>query len=165
MLGKYEYVFSKVLGRGLINEHTIHMIDAMEYVMGPVEMVYARTDASEEHTEYNASILMTHNDGAFTSVCGSGVSRLPGYCHITGEGGEILIEGNRTLKLRNEKGEREVLSGELGYRAELEDFRDAILREGEPHTGIDAAMSCSRLIEAIYRSAESRMPVSPVDLR
>ena len=68
MLGRYHYVFSRELGRGLINEHTIHMIDAMEYVLGPVSSVYAVTDACPEHTEYNASILMSHEGGAFPSI-------------------------------------------------------------------------------------------------
>jgi predicted dehydrogenase len=164
MLGRYHYVFSRELGRGLINEHTIHMIDIMEYILGPVSQVYAETDASTEHTEYNASILMTHDTGAFTSISGSGVSWQPGFARITGIDGEIFIEGNRRLVLRHEEGETEILSADLGYRRELEDFRDAITKGKTPHTGIEAALASARLIEAIYLSAERGEIIRPGDL-
>jgi len=154
MLGRYEYVFSRTLGRGLINEHTIHMIDVMEYILGPVISVYAQSDASDEHTEYNAAVLMKHESGAFTTVSGSGISRLPVYARITGLKAELLIEGNQRLLFKDSSGERQVLAADLGYRRELEDFRDAIIKGVPPHTGIDAAFCCARLIEAIYRSAE-----------
>jgi len=161
MLGRYEYVFSRILGRGLINEHTIHMIDVMEYILGPVLSVYAQTDASDEHTEYNAALLMRHGGGAFTTVSGSGVSRLPVCARITGLKAELLIEGNQRLVYKDASGERQLLAADLGYRRELEDFRDAIVKGVPPHTGIDAAFSCARLIEAIYRSAESGRVVKP----
>jgi predicted dehydrogenase len=164
MLGRYHYVFSRELGRGLINEHTIHMIDIMEYILGPVSHVYAETDACTEHTEYNASILMTHETGAFTSISGSGVSWQPGFARITGIDGEIFVEGNRRLVLRDEEGETEILSADLGYRRELEDFRDVITTGKTPHTGIEAAISSARLIEAIYISAEKGEIIRPGDL-
>ncbi len=164
MLGRYEYVFSRRLGRGLINEHTIHMIDAMEYVLGPVASVFAQTDATAEHTEYNAAILMKHETGPFTAISGSGISRLPVYARITGLKAELLIESNQRLVLKDSSGEREILAAELGYRRELEDFRDAVLGRLSPHTGIDVAFSCARLIEAIYRSAKSGRVVGPRSL-
>jgi predicted dehydrogenase len=164
MLGRYEYVFSLELGRGLINEHTIHMIDVMDYLLGPVDSVYAATDASDDHTEYNVAAVMGYQGGAFTTISGSGVSRIPGHARITGMEGELLIEGNSRLLLKDENGEREVLSAGLGYREELEDFADAIRRGSRPHTGIDEALACSRLIEAVYRSAQSGAPVNPQGL-
>jgi predicted dehydrogenase len=164
MLGRYHYVFSKELGRGLINEHTIHMIDIMEYILGPVSRVYAETDACPEHTEYNASILMTHEGGAFTSISGSGVSRQPGFARITGIDGEIFIEGNRRLVLKDEVEETEILLADLGYKRELEDFRDVVTTGKTPHTGIEAAVSSARLIEAIYLSAERGEIIHPGDL-
>jgi len=164
MLGRYHYVFSKELGRGLINEHTIHMIDVMEYILGPVCQVFAVTDACPEHTEYNASILMTHEGGASTAISASGVSRQPGFARITGMEGEIFIEKNRRLVVSDENGETEIVSAELGYRRELEDFRDTITDDQVPHTGIEEAFNSARLIEAIYRSAESDEIVKPDDL-
>jgi predicted dehydrogenase len=164
MLGRIDYVFSRELGRGLINEHTIHMIDVMEYILGPVIEVYARTDADQEHTEYNAAITMSHEPGSFSSVIGSGMARLGTHARIIGMEGELLVEGNRTLSLIDGSGEREILSGELGYREELEDFRDAILTGSEPHTGIKEAIASALLIEAIYRSAESGRAISPGEL-
>ncbi len=164
MLGRYEYVFSRELGRGLVNEHTIHMIDVMQYLLGPVESVYAAMDSTPSHTEYNASVLMVHEGGAFTSICGSGVSRLPSYARITGLEAEIMLEGNQILILKDASGEHEILRAQLGYRAELEDFRDSILGRRRPLTGIDTAISCARLIEAIYRSAESGSVVRPGSL-
>lgn len=164
MLGRYEYVFSRTLGRGLINEHTIHMIDVMEYILGPVLSVFAQTDATDEHTEYNAAILMKHETGAFTTVSGSGVSRLPVYSRITGLKAELLLEGNQRLLFKDSSGERQILAADLGYRQEMEDFRNAIVKGVPPHTGIDAAFSCARLIEAIYRSAQSGRVVNPRSL-
>jgi predicted dehydrogenase len=164
MLGRIDYVFSRELGRGLINEHTIHMIDAMEYVLGPVTEVYARTDADEEHTEYNAAITMSHEPGGFSSVIGSGMARLGTYARIIGMEGELMIEGNRTLSLIDESGQREILSGELGYREELGDFRDAIHTGRKPHTGMEEAIASALLIEAIYRSAESGRTMAPREL-
>ena len=105
MLGRYDYVFSLELGRGLMNEHTIHMIDIMEYMLGSVASVFTLTDADEEHTEYNAAILMTHESDAFTTISGSGVSRLPGHARITGLEGELLIESNHKLLFKDESGE------------------------------------------------------------
>ncbi len=154
MLGRYDYVFSRTLGRGLINEHTIHMIDVMEFLLGSVDSVFAATDSCEEHTEYNAAILMRHETDAFTAISASGVSRLPGYARITGMKGELMAESNSRLIFKDEDGERELISAPLGYDHEIEDFRDAILNGKETLTGIEKALSSSRLIEAIYRSAE-----------
>jgi predicted dehydrogenase len=107
---------------------------------------------------------MTHEDGAFTSISGSGVSWQPGFARITGIDGEIFIEGNRRLILRDEEGETEILSADLGYKRELEDFRDVVSKGKIPHTGIEAAISSARLIEAIYLSAERGEIIHPGDL-
>jgi len=164
LLGRATYVFSKELGRGLINEHTIHMIDVMDFLLGPVETVYAAYDADESHTEYNASILMKNSAGSFTSICASGITHLPSYAWITGMEKEMVIDANSRLSIRDEDGEKELLSSGLGYREELEEFRDAILGRGDVTTGIEVAESSSRLIEAIYRSAESGRTQSPDSL-
>jgi len=164
LLGRATYVFSKELGRGLINEHTIHMIDVMDFLLGPVESVYAAYDADKSHTEYNASVLMKNSAGSFTSICASGITHLPSYAWITGMEGEIVIEGNTRLSIRDEDGEKELQRSGLGYREELEEFRDAILGRGDVTTGIEVAESCSRLIEAVYRSAESGKTQSPDSL-
>jgi len=164
MLGVYGYVFSEELGRGLLNEHTIHMIDAMEYLLGPADSVLAATDATEEHTEYNAAILMKHASGAFTTISASGVSRLGAHARVTGLKGELLVEGNQKLVLKDGDGDHELLSAGLGYRQEIENFRDAIRESGEPLAGIDEAFESARLIEALYRSAHEGSIVRLADL-
>ncbi len=164
LLGRYEYVFSKNLGRGLINEHTIHMIDAMEYILGPVESVLATTDASKMHTEYNAAMILKHRSGSFTSITASGVSTLSSHAWITGQDLEILIENNTDLLTREDGEEKKILSTNLGYDREIEDFRRSIVSGKKPLTGIDEAFASSRLIEAIYRSSENGEQVEPLEL-
>lgn len=98
---------------------------------------------------------------------------------ITGEVGNMQVN-DRTLRFEDGEGERHTISeeslpgaafnltpfyGGAGYYNEVADFVRAIREGRKPEIGFEEAYEVQRLLEAIYRSAESRKSVALEDVR
>jgi predicted dehydrogenase len=158
------------------------MIDILQWLMGPVETVSARTATmghGDLEVEDLACAMLTFKNGALGVIEGS-TAIYPGHparveVHGT-EGSAVIEEGElRFWKFKDERPEDAEIIADLdkesdlgsgagdpisslkheGHRRQIEDFVQA-LKEGRPPS-IDGreGRRAVELIEAIYRSAES----------
>jgi predicted dehydrogenase len=166
MLG-HHYVFAPEIGGGLLNEHTIHMIDIIDYLLGPVEAISATLgQVPGNETEDNAAILLHLKGGAGATLIASGISRWPGVLEITGTEREIAVVGNARLEEMTAQGRQPIPldAGPDAYAAEVEEWRSAIEEGRTPRTGMREALRTMQLIAAIRQAAAGRqiVPVAQV---
>jgi predicted dehydrogenase len=157
------YVFSPTLGGGLLNEHSIHMIDALEYLLGPVRSVSAELNRCEgRQTEDNASVLLRFDDGPGASLALSGTTRFPSTAEITGSSGEIAITGNTRLETVTATGRQKLDLPEAldPYYLEVEEWRQAIVEGRAPRTGIREALRITRILTAIRQAGANHQTVT-----
>jgi len=166
-------------GGALMNQ-SIHHIDALQWLMGDVESVYAYTAtlAHKIEAEDIGVVAIRFKSGALGSVEGSTVTfpeNLEGSVAIFGERGSIKVGGtalNRKVfwKIEGElEHERELLTREqvdppsvYGYshKAVVADMLTAVREGREPRTnGVEARRSVA-LVLAIYESARTGQPVN-----
>ncbi len=173
-------------GGGCLMNQGIHMIDLLQWFMGPVSQVTARTSlVGHEGLEVEdlACALLSFESGAMGVIEGS-TAIWPGHparveVHGT-EGSAIIEEGEiRTWKFREEREEDAAILAELdrepdlgsgagdpmsglkheGHRRQIEDFAGAIIEDRPPIVDGREGRKAVALIEAIYRSAETGRPV------
>ena len=161
----------------------VHYVDLLQWVMGPVERVFARTRTSaHEHIEVEdiAIAVLSFASGAVGILeCSTAV--YPGLrerLEVTGTGGTAIIEAGelKLRELKEEKGETSPYGGRasalnqdpahaaasnpgdisyFGHREQLRDLLEAIDSGRKP--GIDGAEARKPLeiILAAYESARS----------
>jgi predicted dehydrogenase len=153
----YHYVYQAQVGGGLLNEHTIHMIDALEYLLGPAQAVSACLNRVEgRETEDNAAILMHFPDGLGATLAASGITRFRGGIEITGTEREIAVIANSRLEAVTADGQREELplpAGADPYYQEVEEWRQAIAEGRTPRTGLREALRITALLDAARRAS------------
>lgn len=171
-------------GGGCLTTQSIHVIDLLQWLAGPVESVYAKTRTafhSIETEDYAVSIV-TFRNGALgviessTAVKPSMKSRV----EIHGTQGSAIINGEWDQTFFWDVGGDETIDVPEGFRfTDIDDPRgmpeerhgllfsdiNAAIREGRPPqmTGREALKSVA-IAEAIYASAESGREVSVSDL-
>jgi predicted dehydrogenase len=163
----HHYVFAPEIGGGLLNEHTIHMIDIMDHLLGPIQSISASLGRMPENqTEDNAAILMHLEGGVGATLAASGITRWPGVLEITGTEREIAVVGNARLEEMTPQGRQPlpVDPGPDGYAAEVEEWRLAIEQGRTPRTGMREALRTAQLIAAIRQAAASQQTVSVAEL-
>jgi len=160
-------------GGGTLINQTIHSIDLLQWLMGPVADVTGRT-ATVGHqieTEDVGLALLGFRNGAHGVIEGS-TATYPGFperIEIHGKNGSVVLnEGKNQLEwhLRGEEPSIEGAAAEDGYARDLSavsaeehaaQFRDfyAAIREGR-RPAIDGAegRKALEIIEAVYRSSE-----------
>jgi predicted dehydrogenase len=153
MIREHAYVYSPAIGGGLLNEHTIHMIDIVDYLLGPIRAVsacLARTEGRK--TEDNAALLLHLGDGRGATIAASGNTRWPTTLEITGTRREIAVVGNAVLEEITAEGRREIPLEPApdGYAAEVEEWRQAIEAGRTPRTGLREALRTVALIATIH---------------
>ncbi len=170
-------------GGGALMNQSIHNIDLLQWLVGPVETVFACTAtlSHEMETEDTASVVLTFQNGALGVIQGA-TSCWPGdeaKTELHGSQGTIVLEDGRIVvwKLADaEAGEEERMlnleetqgSGAsdptaIGFemhRRQIVDLVEAI-NEGRPPMieGAEARRSVE-IIRAIYHSAETNQVVS-----
>lgn len=165
-------------GGALMNQ-SIHHIDALQWLMGDVESVFAYT-ATLAHTmeaEDTGVAVLRFKNGAIGSIEGSTITypeNLEGSVAIFGEHGSLKVGGtalNRKVfwKIGDAlEHEREMLKREevdppsvygQSHKAVMADMVDAIATDREPRTHGREARKSLALVLAIYESSRSGRPV------
>ncbi len=169
-------------GGALMNQ-SIHHIDALQWLMGEVESVFAYTAtlAHKMQAEDIGVATLRFVSGALGVVEGSTVTypeNLEGSVALFGERGSVKVGGtalNRKVfwKIEGElEHERELLTRDqvdppsvYGYshKAVIADMLQAILENREPKTNGYAARKSVALVLAMYESARTGKPVNMRD--
>ena len=169
-------------GGGALMNQSIHTIDLLQWLAGPVESLFGRTAtlAHAMQTEDTASAVLTFTSGALGVIQGA-TSCWPGdraRVELHGDRGRIVLEEGRITawKLADAApGEEERMLGleqqggsgaadpmAIGFEMHRRQIVDLIgaIREGRPPAiqGAEARRSIE-IIRAIYRSAQSQQPV------
>ncbi len=177
----------KLDGGGALMNQGVHYVDLLQWVMGPVERVFARTRTSAHQNievEDIALAVLSFASGAVGVIeCSTAV--YPGLSErleITGTGGTAIVEAGelKIRELKAEKGETspygakaqtwsEGKSGAaanpadisyVGHREQLGDFLRAIESGGQPAIDGPEARKPLEIILAIYESARTGSDVS-----
>jgi predicted dehydrogenase len=163
VLSGYTYVYDPDVGGGLLNEHTIHMLDALEYLLGPAQAVSACLGRVEgRRTEDNAAILLHFPDGLGATLAASGMTRFRSGVEITATERELFVSNSRVEEVASE-GKREEVplpAAPDPYYAEVEEWRAAIAENRQPRTGLSEALRITALLDAVRRAAATGQSVS-----
>lgn len=165
-------------GGALMNQ-SIHHIDALQWLMGEVESVFAYTGtlAHTMEAEDTGVAVLRFKNGALGQIEGSTITyphNLEGSVAIFGEKGSLKVGGtalNRKVmwKIEGEmEKEQELITADVvdppsvyGYSHKLviQDMIEAILEDRLPETHGKEARRSLALVEAIYISARTGQPV------
>ncbi len=169
-------------GGGALMNQSIHNIDLLQYLAGPVQSIFGRTAtlAHEMQTEDTASAVLTFANGALGVIQGA-TSNWPGdpaRVELHGDRGTIVIEEGQIAKWELQDGSPEEKEAMLtlekpdgsgatdpmaigfeNHRRQIVDLIGAI-REGRPPAipGAEARRSVE-IVRAIYHSAALGQPV------
>jgi predicted dehydrogenase len=175
-------------GGGCLMNQGVHYTDLLQWMMGPVERVFARTaTAVHERIEVeDIALAVLHFTSGALGVLQASTAVYPGLAErleVTGSGGTVVIEAGRmrVCELKDEKGETSAYGGKVqrdseergnggavdpaaighaGHRAQIADLLDSIETGRRPAiTGEDARRPLE-LILAVYRSAREGREVS-----
>jgi len=176
-------------GGGALMNQGVHYVDLLQWVMGPVERVFARTRTSaHEHIEVEdiALAVLSFASGALGVIeCSTAV--YPGLSErleVTGTGGTAIVEAGelKIRELKEEKGETAPYGGKAeashdgktgaaaaanpadisytGHREQLSDVLHAIDSGGKPAVDGAEARKPLEIILAVYESARTGRDVS-----
>ncbi|GAB4241465.1 MAG: Gfo/Idh/MocA family oxidoreductase [Acidobacteriota bacterium] len=169
-------------GGGAVMNQGIHTVDLVQWLMGPVATVEARTGTlyHDIETEDTAVVLLEFASGALGTYEATTVA-FPGFPRrvvISGTEGSALLEHDRIVFSqtrtdaagagasavyadRNLSEATPVVSNVEGHRRILEDFVAAIREGREPLCNGREGRKSVAIVEAIYESAKTRRPVRP----
>ena len=179
-------VDAAVAGGGTLLEHSVHDLDLLARLVGPVRSVDARTKsfAGNQGIEDLATVLLEFDGGrtaTLTSIWHQVLSRAStrrvevfgedavawledewiGPLHVQTSDGLSVVKCPHppwAAELRIDDQARDALSV---YAAEDRAFLDALAAGTPPQPGIDEAMTAHQLVDAAYRSAAERRRVVP----
>ncbi|MBT3376846.1 MAG: Gfo/Idh/MocA family oxidoreductase [Lentisphaerae bacterium] len=168
-------------GAALINQSS-HTIDTLQWIMGPVESLFAYFTTTPVHNieadDLGVATLKFKN-GALGVIEGATALRpgLPERLEVHGEKGTVIIEGG-AIKLwdvegmdegeMKEEAEEPVGTGASDpmafpiswHKAQIQDMIDAIRDDREPKVNGEEGLRALRIIEAIYKSGRSGVEVT-----
>jgi predicted dehydrogenase len=177
-------------GGGALMNQGVHYTDLLQWMMGPVESVFARTRmAAHERIEVEdvAVAVLQYASGAVGVLQASTAiyPGLPERLEVTGTEGTVIVENGkmRARELKDEKGETSAYGGKLksdapppaengagaadpaaishgGHREQIADLLDAIETGRPPLITGEEARKPLELILAVYRSAREGREVT-----
>jgi predicted dehydrogenase len=167
-------------GAALINQ-SIHTIDSLLWLMGPVESVfahYATTPVHQIEAEDLGVAALRFRNGALGVIEGSTALRpgLPERLEVHGEKGTVIIEGGAvklwSVEGMDEAAQRLAAQEPTGtgandpmafpitwHKAQLQDFVAAIRQGREPAVNGEEGLRALEVVTAIYQSSRSGQPV------
>jgi len=173
----------KLDGGGALMNQGVHYVDLLQWVMGPVERVFARTRTSAhlriEVEDIAVAALSFANGAVGVLECSTAVyPGLPERLEVTGTGGSAIVEAGelKLRELKEEKGETSPYGGKVeasthgaapaaasnpadisyaGHREQLRDFLSAIDTGRDPAIDGTEARKPLEIILAVYESARS----------
>lgn len=165
-------------GGALINQ-SIHTIDLLQWIMGPVKSVYGRIGTFTHCIEGEdlGLALLTFENGAMGIIEGA-TCTYPGFperLEIHGEKGSVILEGGKikSWDIQGENGLKEAFEASLqksgaadpmaigiaGHLAQYLDFINAIRENREPLVnGIEGGKALE-IVLAIYRSSKVKRAI------
>lgn len=170
-------------GGGVLINQAIHTIDLLQWFLGDVETVYGHTGIFAHKNiegEDNAAAILKFKNGAFGVIEGS-TSVLPAMdrrIEIHGEKGTAILKGDDVSIQIGEDTGKENLTEPKGSGAasplagfsiephmkQIEAIVQAIQKNEEPVvSGLDSLKSLA-IVEAVYKSSKTGLPVKMVDL-
>lgn len=176
-------------GGGSLMNQGVHYTDLLQWMMGPVERVFARTaTAVHERIEVeDIAIAVLQFAGGAVGVLQATTAAYPGLperLEVTGTGGTVVVEAGqmRACELKDEKGETSAYGAKLrtdqapaegnggandpaaishaGHRIQIADFLESIETGREPAITGEEARKPLEVILAVYRSAKEGREVS-----
>ena len=174
-------------GGGALMNQGVHYIDQLQWMMGPVKSIYARTATAAHNIEVEdiALAILTFENGAIGTIQGSTAvyPGLPERLEISGTEGTVVIEAGqiKVWEFKDEKGEADPYGNKVkesaeqpaatgsadpaaipsaGHRAQIVDLLDAIANDRPPAISGEAARRPLEIILAIYESARTGREVT-----
>ena len=173
-------------GGGCLMNQGVHYVDLLQWTMGPVERVIARTATLAHRIEVEdmAAAILHFQNGALGLIQGSTAiyPGLPERLEIAGEGGTAVLtaSGLSVWEFKDEKGEAGAYGSKVtaqppaaptgaadpaaigwrGHAAQVADLVAAIHENREPALNGEAARRPLELILAIYTSARTGQEVT-----
>jgi UDP-N-acetyl-2-amino-2-deoxyglucuronate dehydrogenase len=166
-------------GGGALMNQSIHYVDMLQYVMGPVEEVYAHTAALAHvriEVEDIAVATVKFRSGAVGVIEGMTLA-YPGFCarmEVYGTNGGVIIENDqiKDWHLRSgEKYERPPAEAHLivgttsadiwhhSHRRQIADMMQAVWEDREPLSNGPEGRKPLEIVLAVYQSARTHKPV------
>ena len=172
-------------GGGALMNQGVHMVDVLQWMMGPVTSVYAQADhmVRDIEVEDTACAVLRFASGAMGILEGT-TSVTPGMDHrleFHGEHGSILVDGE-TIKVWEVPGEDASQCGETGsggvdvkigtaetapttsatqgHQGQIQDLCRAIREDREPMVNAETARKAVEIILAVYESSRTGQPVT-----
>ena len=160
-------------GAALINQ-SIHTIDLLLNIMGPVKSVFGKI-TTLNHTiegEDLGTAILEFENGALGTIEGSTAiyKGYPEKLEIHGTAGNIVLEGGEIVQWQC-KGDTEAIVQEklisktgaadpmaidyLFHKSQIEDFSKSILIENHPSIAGEESLKALKIIEAIYESSKT----------
>ena len=169
-------------GGGALMNQGVHYVDLLQWMMGPVESIFARTETAAHQIEVEdvAVAVLRFASGAVGVLQGSTAvyPGLPERLEISGTEGTVIIEAGKlkVCELKSKKGEtsaygKKLRDGEAkeddsgsgdptaishyGHREQLADLIRAVRDGGEPMLTGEEGRRPLEVILAVYESARS----------
>ncbi|MFD0677427.1 MULTISPECIES: Gfo/Idh/MocA family protein [unclassified Paenibacillus] len=167
-------------GGGALMNQSIHTIDLLQHLFGPVEEIHAYTDLlGHERIEVEdvAVATLRFRSGAIGTIVGT-TCAYPGLktrLEIFGKNGTAIIEKDK-LVYSSFRDEAEAVSSEdaggetegaskpeaisvKAHRLQIEDMADAVRNDRDPAITGEEGRKALEIILAIYRSAQEGKPI------
>jgi predicted dehydrogenase len=174
-------------GGGALMNQAVHYVDLLQWIMGPVEHVFARTrTAAHERIEVEdvAVAALGFASGAVGTIVAS-TAVYPGLSErleVSGTGGTAIVEAGelKVRELKEEKGETSAYGARAGdsdgeaagasadpadisyrgHREQLQDLLHAIDTGARPAVDGEGARKALEIILAVYESARTGRDVA-----
>jgi predicted dehydrogenase/sugar phosphate isomerase/epimerase len=167
-------------GGGCLMNQGIHFIDMLQWIMGPVRRVFARTATRARKIEVEdvATANLQFESGAFGNIVGSTAvyPGLPERLEISGTKGTAILEKSELIKWEIEGEERSEAGAyrkdataaardpmridPTAHQAQFRDFAEAVLDDRQPAIPGREGRRPLEIILAIYESGKSGREVS-----
>ncbi|HEX6349633.1 MAG TPA: Gfo/Idh/MocA family oxidoreductase [Candidatus Dormibacteraeota bacterium] len=174
-------------GGGALMNQGVHYVDLLQWVMGPVERVFAhcRTAAHERIEVEDITVALLTFAGGAVGVLECSTAVYPGLTErleVTGTGGTAIVEAGRlaVCELKDEKGETGAYGGKVAgaaggagggaadpagisyqaHRQQLADLLEALDTGRKPMIDGGEGRKALEIILAVYESARSGREVT-----
>ena len=171
-------------GGGALMNQGVHMVDILQWIMGPLDIIFAQADhiVRDIEVEDTACAVMKYASGALGVLQGT-TSVSPGMDHrleFHGENGSILVDGENIVKWdvpeskecgceTNGNGGVDIKIGTAatkptsitmeGHQAQIFDLCQAIKENRDPMVTGEEAKKSVEIILAIYESSKTCLPL------
>ncbi|MGC8576946.1 MAG: Gfo/Idh/MocA family protein [Thermoproteota archaeon] len=160
-------------GGALINQ-TIHTIDLLQWIMGPLDYLYAIYDTRTHNIEVEdiAVASLKFKSGALGAILGSVALRpQENWLGIYGSKKSVIVGSDlKIVKQWEEKGEakvvgevkekKETLTPSVGHDGVVEDFLKSIIEDKTPYVTGEEGRKALEIVLAIYKAHRTGSKIS-----